>query len=223
MPELSHIAWQPIIALHTDYVLGHEALARFVGLSPLVAFAQQSDTASVMALDRRCIHQAFASPPSDGLLFVNVTAETVHAGYWPRVPPALHDRVIWELPEAGGWDPAMIPPGMPVALDDIGVGFAELLRVAQVPWRYLKVDHSLVHGIAQDKSRQELVHALVAQADGLRRFIIAEGVEDPADAQCLAALGVHYGQGFLWGKPHQLFPSLQARILDHSTTHQSHH
>lgn len=222
MPELSHIVWQPIIALNTGHLLGHEALARFVGLSPLVAFAQQPDNAAVMALDHRCIHHAFALPPSEGLLFVNVTAATVHAGQWPGVPPALQARVVWELPEVGGWDPSMIPPGMPVALDDIGVGFAELIRVAQVPWRYLKVDQSVVTGIAQDRSRQGIVHTLVAQADGLHRSIIAEGVEDPADARCLAALGVHYGQGFLWGKPRKIFPSLRPLITCSLAAHHGH-
>lgn len=220
MPQLEHMVWQPIVDLTTETILGYEALARFDVVSPLVAFSQLHDPAAVIALDRHCIALALAHPPPDGLLFLNVTAATVQSGHWPTIPHDLRDRVVWELPEAAGWEPAMIPDGLTLALDDVGTGFAELVRLAQVPWHYLKVDRSLIAGIARHAGQALLVRDLVARARDRGGFVIAEGLEQAADAGRLNALGVSYGQGFLWGPPRKMASSLlPPRFFDTADHH----
>jgi EAL domain-containing protein (putative c-di-GMP-specific phosphodiesterase class I) len=199
LPTLDHIAWQPIVHLRSGRVLGHEALARFAGGTPAAAFAARDDPAALVALDAHCAGAALAGPPPTGLLFLNVTAATIRAGAWPRVPAGLAPRVVWELPEDAGWDVTMLPPGSAWALDDLGAGFQELLRLAAVPWRFCKLDAALT--AATGVPGRLVVRELVAWAAARGGAVIAEGVETSAQARRLAAWGVTYGQGFLWGRP----------------------
>ncbi len=200
MITLDYIAWQPIIELASNRIIGHEGLARFRhGLSPLDAFRSAGDNA--LLLDYLCLAEAFRRPPSRGWIFVNVTPAFVQTGAWLLPHYRLRSRVVWELPETPGWHPTHIPNWAIVALDDVGIGHAELIRVTQVPWRFLKVDQSLVQGIAHQPPLQQMVRELVHIAAHRRGVIIAEGIEQSADRQCLQDLGVTYGQGFLLGRP----------------------
>ena len=213
---LQHMLWQPILNLRSLQVLGHEALARFTDRTPLEAFTTSNPADAQMALDRQCIAAALAQPPDHGLIFLNVTPATVRAGHWPPLSDTLQERVVWELPEAGGWQPTMIPPGYTVALDDVGMGFSELVRVTQVPWRFLKLDVSLVAGVGTQTTHRALIRDLVLRAQERRGAVIAEGVEAARDAAVLIELGVTYGQGFLWGYP-QRDPSFPAAAFEHRT------
>lgn len=195
------MVWQPIIALATDKILGYEALARFSDRTPIEAFASAGGPEAQMALDHRCTREALTQPPEDGLIFLNVTPATIQAGQWPLLPAALRHRVVWELPESGGWQPAMIPRDCTVALDDVGSGFAELVRVTQVPWHFLKLDVSLVADVGTQTTHRALIRDLVFRAQERRGAVIAEGVELARDAAALTDLGVTYGQGYLWGYP----------------------
>lgn len=208
---LQHIVWQPIVNLKTSQILGYEALARFSDRSPLEAFASAGDPKAQIALDHRCTREALTRPPDAGLIFLNVTPATVQAGQWPCLPDRLRHRVVWELPEAGGWQPAMIPGDYTVALDDVGSGFAELVRVAQVPWRFLKIDASLVADVGTYETHRALIRDLVARARERQGAVIAEGIEATQDAAALAGLGVTYGQGYLWGYPQRDPSSLLPR------------
>lgn len=211
MVKPRQIVWQPVIDLTNDSVMGHEALARFGGdRTPVDAFAEAIRIGRATALDRACIHMALASAPPSGYLFVNLHAETIAGGIWPRVPPALRARVVWELPEDAGWNPDSVPPDAVVALDDVGVGFAELVRISRVAWRFLKLDRSLVHDIARSPQRHPLIADLVNRAEERGARVIAEGVETVQDLQTLRFLGVPYGQGFLWGQPHAYTDTVQS-------------
>ena len=202
------MVWQPVVDLRTGAVIGHEALARFEAASPAVVFDYAAERGLSEDLDALCIAQALRRPPRSGLIFVNVTAATVRSGHFPAIPPAVASRVVWELPETGGWDPAMIPQGYAVALDDVGTGFAELVRVTQVPWRFLKLDASLVAGVGTHSTHRALIRELVVRARNRHGAVIAEGVELAHDAAALADLGVSYGQGYLWSYPQRAPSSL---------------
>lgn len=198
------IMWQPIVTLDTAAVVGHEALARFSTGSPEQVFASAAQAGSEVArtLDAVCRHMALTHCPSTGWIFVNVHPASIDAQSWPSIADRhIASRVIWELPEAAGWAPHQVPSDRQVALDDVGSGYGELLRLARVPWRYLKLDRSLVSEIPHDLVVRALVHDLVQMARDRGGYVIGEGVEQQCEADGLAALGVTYGQGFLWGRP----------------------
>lgn len=213
--EIKEIAWQPVVDLFTGDIAGHEALARFWDdVPPDAAFAQAAQIHAATKLDRDCAAAAFASAPSDGWLFINLCPDTVRTGTWPRIPASLADRVVWELPESSGWEPEHVVCNTPVALDDIGVGHAEALRLREIAWRFLKIDRSVVHNARLDCSAHAKISELVDHAHGTGSIVVAEGIETAEDKALLAELGVRYGQGYLWGKP-QARTTGRSRALGH--------
>jgi EAL domain-containing protein (putative c-di-GMP-specific phosphodiesterase class I) len=65
----------------------------------------------------------------------------------------------------------------------------------------IKVDRSLIARLATDPDRRSLVTALVLLAMDIGATVTGEGVEEPAELEVLATLGVGYGQGYFLGRP----------------------
>lgn len=195
------MVWQPIVRLHDQALLGYEALARFDGSSPTEVFQSLADDEPAQAaLDAQCLHQALGDPPAQGQLFLNVTPATIRRQGWPAIPQELQARVVIELPEGGGWEPPQLPPWGRWALDDVGAGVHELVRLFGVPWTYLKLDRSLITQAANPAIRT-LIQALHRQAHQRQGALIAEGIETREQADYAQALGVAYGQGYFLGRP----------------------
>lgn len=157
--------------------------------------------------------RAWGGWPGPGLLFVNVRWGTLAtpAAFEPSwadltawVDPA---RVVWEVAEHGArapvWaDLAQRYPAATWALDDFGVGTADLWRWAALNPTWVKVDRLLVARLATDPRTAVLVEAVTMAAHRLGSRVIAEGIETPAEAAACSRLGVDAGQGFLLGPPH---------------------
>ena len=91
--------------------------------------------------------------------------------------------------------------GVHVAVDDFGIGYSNLLRLSQLPINELKIPRELIVGIRSDDTRLKAVlDTAVAIAKNLGLIIVAEGVEEPAEADHLRRLGCQYAQGYLYGK-----------------------
>ena len=91
--------------------------------------------------------------------------------------------------------------GVCIAIDDFGVGYASLGYLERFPIDRLKIDRSLVDGVASETRKQRVVATVMALADTLGLVVIAEGIEVPEDAEELMTLGCKYGQGFLYARP----------------------
>lgn len=92
--------------------------------------------------------------------------------------------------------------GVPLALDDFGVGWASLQYLKTLPGlRFLKIDATFVHDLLSEERSQALVRAIVALAGSFGQETIAEGVEDEATGEALKALGVDALQGYHLGRP----------------------
>jgi EAL domain-containing protein (putative c-di-GMP-specific phosphodiesterase class I) len=91
-----------------------------------------------------------------------------------------------------------------IAVDDAGAGFASLRHILELEPAFAKLDMSLVRGIDGDPLRQALAVGLVyfAARGGCR--LIAEGVEQEAEAGMLREIGIELGQGYLFGRPEAL-------------------
>lgn len=91
--------------------------------------------------------------------------------------------------------------GAMIAIDDFGVGFSNVQRIVTIRPDLVKLDMSLIRGIDTDPMLQAVVAGamLFAQRTGSR--VVAEGIETTAERDCLSALGVTLGQGFLLGAP----------------------
>lgn len=91
--------------------------------------------------------------------------------------------------------------GVRLALDDFGVGYSNIGYLRQLPFHALKLDRSLSADLTSEAKVRSILGALVHLADALGLQLIAEGVEDEAQALWLAQVGCRRLQGYLFGRP----------------------
>jgi EAL domain-containing protein (putative c-di-GMP-specific phosphodiesterase class I) len=201
---------QPIVELATGRRAGAEALSRFPAAwnqAPDLVFADaeligERENLEIQALQRAAAHL----PRTSGYVAMNVSPATLATaacqGVLTRMPL---ERVVLELSEHVPIDDydalhAVLAPlrgrGMRLAIDDVGAGFASLRHIVTTAPDVIKLDRSLVAGVADDTVLGTLTHALVDLAGALGAQIVAEGIETAADAATLHGLGVRYGQGW---------------------------
>ena len=91
--------------------------------------------------------------------------------------------------------------GVRLALDDFGTGYSSLQYLRRFPFDKLKIDRSFVLSIEKAADAAAIVHAVVSLGRGLGMKVTAEGVETADQHLFLRAAGVHFMQGFRFGKP----------------------
>ena len=87
--------------------------------------------------------------------------------------------------------------GVRIALDGFGAGRSSLADLRRLPADALKIDRSLVRGVASEARDEAVVSALVALAHTLGLEVVAVGVESTAQRDFLAGRGCDRVQGFL--------------------------
>jgi diguanylate cyclase (GGDEF)-like protein len=100
-------------------------------------------------------------------------------------------RVLRELRKAG----------IGVAIDDFGTGYSSLSYLTRFPLSALKVDRSFVASALDDDASAAIVRTVIDMAHILGFRVVAEGVENEAQAAFLRGLGCDEGQGYLFAKP----------------------
>ena len=70
-----------------------------------------------------------------------------------------------------------------------------------MPADIVKLDRSFVAGIATDPGKAAIISAVLWLARALGMSVVAEGVEDEADAEMLAEQQCPHAPGFLFGRP----------------------
>jgi diguanylate cyclase (GGDEF)-like protein len=207
------MVYQPVIDLTTGAVQGAEALARFDNRSRSTAQWFQ-DAAAVERTSELEVATAAAALQESRLwpggLWLNLSASVIVS---PAVVGLLEgqdlSRIVVEVSEReqvsdyAGVAQALAPwrdRGLRLAVDDAGAGFSSLRHVLELNPEVIKLDISLVQGLATDPARRALVTALLAFADEAGAVVVAEGIETEAELHALKATGVTFGQGFLLGR-----------------------
>ena len=70
-----------------------------------------------------------------------------------------------------------------------------------MPADIVKLDGSYVSGIVADGRQRAFLTGMVEIARASGAAVVAERVETEAEAEALQAIGVDYGQGWLFGRP----------------------
>jgi len=91
--------------------------------------------------------------------------------------------------------------GCKFALDDFGAGFCSFNYLKSFPVDYVKIDGQFITNLLNDEVDQVLVKSMAEIGANLGKKTIAEFVETPELVVKLKELGVHLGQGYLFGKP----------------------
>ena len=125
-----------------------------------------------------------------------------------KIPPSMLRMEIIEshLQTANEWLHENLhtlrEAGVKIAVDDFGTGFSNLQYLTGLPIDTIKIDKVFLKGIlTKDTHQNDLLEAIIGIAKNFDYSIIAEGVEDPAQADYLNTLGCTQMQGYLFGKP----------------------
>lgn len=92
--------------------------------------------------------------------------------------------------------------GIKIAIDDFGSGYSSFKTLLLVHVDYLKIDGSLILQLASNKKVQAYMQALsLMSKNGFQFKLIAEFIESFEVKEICRKYGIHYGQGFFFGKP----------------------
>ncbi len=209
------VVYQPIVALSTGVRIGAEALSRFPaewGKPPDEVFGEATSIGIGVELELLAVRSAVLRLSDiTGYLAINFSPHTLLDQRCLELLGELPcERIVLELSEH---DPvedydvlsAALEPlrrnGMRLAIDDVGAGFSSLRHILLTSPDVIKLDRSIVSGVATDPVLRTLVHALVDFGHGAAAAIVAEGVETGVDALALREAGVDYGQGWYFARP----------------------
>ncbi|MEQ5801622.1 EAL domain-containing protein [Halomonas sp. H10-9-1] len=91
--------------------------------------------------------------------------------------------------------------GVRLALDDFGTGNTSFQLIQRLPFTAIKMDRSLLLGADRYPRAREAYAAMVQFSRHLGLAVVAEGVEEPEQAEWLRSLGIDEVQGFLFARP----------------------
>ncbi len=105
------------------------------------------------------------------------------------------------IQDEGEFIRALKAKGFKVAIDDFGSGYSSMMRLSQNIVDRIKIDRNFVINIANSKSNQNIVKAMVNLADAFELDVIVEGVENKADMDVIRSLNIRYTQGYYYYRP----------------------
>jgi len=217
--------YEPIVDVKSRTVFGYEALARGPAGTPLhapvVLFGAAIREDWVFELDCLCRESALKGAidfPEATKLFVNILPTTFHDPNFraDRLVRTLEEcelrpsDLVFEISEQESIESfaafkemrdAYRSFGFQFALDDTGSGYAGLEALLELSPEFIKVDRNFVSGVDQDAARQDLLGALLRIAQKAGSRVIGEGLDTLEELEMLGELGIHYGQGWLFGRP----------------------
>jgi PAS domain S-box-containing protein len=212
---------QPIVELASGRVVQEELLVRMLGdhdevIMPGEFLPSAERFGLAPAIDRWVVARA-AEIARERRVEVNLSAQSIGD---PGLPAFVEARLaeagapasnlVFEITEtaaAEDLDQArrlagrLAELGCGFALDDFGTGYGSFTYLKHLPVRYIKIDTEFVRTLRADSPDRQVVSAIVDVARNFGIETIAEGVEAEETAHLLRALGVHYAQGYHFGRP----------------------
>jgi len=91
--------------------------------------------------------------------------------------------------------------GVHLAIDDFGTGYSSLSYLERFPVDILKIDRSFIASVTASGERPAIAQAIVELGRTLGLRVVAEGIEEPDQADWLVSLGCPLGQGYLFSRP----------------------
>ncbi|KKD00842.1 putative bifunctional diguanylate cyclase/phosphodiesterase [Photobacterium halotolerans] len=96
---------------------------------------------------------------------------------------------------------ALNQAGFTISLDDFGSGYTSFNTFFSIPFTQLKLDKTIIKKMAENPSVRTYVKFLVNMCNEKEVTVVAEGIEDMAQAELVKKAGVDLMQGFYFYKP----------------------
>lgn len=213
------LAYQPVVSLHSGGLHHHEVLVRFGSEGspfPTIRMAEEMDL--IEPLDAAILEETLTVLERDPALvlavnvsgrslmresYVNRALELLKARPWAR------GRLMFELTESAAVEDlatadrhlqALRAAGCEVCLDDFGAGAASLAYLQQLTLDLVKIDGRYIRDLAHGGREATFVKHLVNMCAELNVRTLAEMVETAAAEDAVRRAGVHYAQGWLYGR-----------------------
>ena len=220
--KLIRTVFQPVVNLETRAIVGYEALSRGPKgtelENPEVLFELARDSDLVWELEVLCIENVLpwlADVCSRGFLFFNLESHFIQQIQQRGTDVfnpffACNRQIVIEVTERSAIRDYrtfrqtlhdLKQMGFKIAIDDCGSGYATLEAIAELQPDYLKVGHSLFHGVDNDPIRRRLVDLVARCADTIGASTIAEAIESEEQLRVCRELGIDEGQGYLLARP----------------------
>ncbi len=228
-PELE-LYFQPQLDLSTGRLVGAEALMRWQRpgqdtISPAVFIPVAEERGMMLELGTWVLEEACRNLNTwqaqghvlPGRLAVNVATQQIESPDFPE--QAVHivrraglapGQFELELTESGlmrnvemaiNIAGRLKAAGFALAIDDFGTGYSSLAYLKRLPVSKVKIDISFVRDMLVDHNDYAIVSTIIAMGRTLDMKTLAEGVESPAQADTLLAMGCAEAQGFHFGQP----------------------
>lgn len=220
--------FQPIIDLQkNDEIFAYECLLRpqWNGQSvpPFKLFEFARETNLHNYLDQKARESSIVSGskqqiPSHVKLFINFLPSSIynpefclqHTFKIVRENDILPEQLVFEVVESEKIHDidhlesifkTYKKSGMQVALDDVGAGYATLEVLEKLQPDFVKIDREYVSHCDSTLEKQLFLKSVVNVASKLNIKVLAEGIERMEEMEFCRNIGIHYGQGYLIGKP----------------------
>jgi diguanylate cyclase (GGDEF)-like protein len=220
--------FQPTLNLHTETVVGVEALVRWhhpsLGLLQPDSFVPLAERVGLIPqLTRAVLEMAIAESASlerrghPLQMSVNISRYDLVDEDLPafidnllEVHDVAHNRLTLEVTESCiGADPErakrsiheLRARGIRISIDDFGVGYSSMSQLLDLPIDELKIDKSFVLCLEEDERARAIISSTVELARALKLVTVAEGAEKVSNLNSLAYLGVDVVQGFIVAQP----------------------
>ncbi len=225
------VAYQPVIDLRTECIIGAEALLRWTSpalgeVSPAEFIPVAEQVGRIETLGRWAVRHVLAQVRDwqlrgleYGTISVNVAAsELRHGDFVDNVRDMLYESgvemhrypIALELTETTAIESMetvvatltqLRELGFLVYLDDFGTGYSSLAHLHRLPTHALKIDIDFIRRLAEDNASLSLTRGSIMLAHSLELRAIAEGVETPEQLRILKELRCDEAQGFLLSPP----------------------
>jgi EAL domain-containing protein (putative c-di-GMP-specific phosphodiesterase class I) len=210
------VVFQPIVHVDTFRVFAYEALVRC-----RVPKYSNPSTLFEHALEARCVGRLgrmireIAVPACAGRpLFLNLHPTELQERWVvrPDDPMFFHDADVYlEITESVPFAyfdlcrdvlrEIRSRGNFYLVVDDLGAGYSNLKRVADLEPRVVKLDRSLIMNLSAGSRQQRLVENIVRLCADMGALIVAEGIETLEEWNALRDTGVDLAQGYLFARP----------------------
>jgi diguanylate cyclase (GGDEF)-like protein/PAS domain S-box-containing protein len=220
-----HLAYQPLINLSSNELVGFEALLRWNhpergAVSPAEFIPVAEEIGLIIPLGQWVLRQACSEAARwpGGLkvavnlspvqfrgrgLLTTVTQTLAAAGLPPdRLELEITEAVLLEQNDINiGTLHQLRALGTRIAMDDFGTGYSSLSYLRRFPFDKIKIDRSFVFDSIAGQQGEAIIRTIAELGSTLGIQTTAEGIETAEQLQLVRRAGCTEGQGYLIGRP----------------------